>query len=441
MPVETARFPDRYRDPHLLARGGMGEVYRATDTSLGRPVAIKLLDGRWAADDAIRRRFTREALAAARISSDPSIVTIFDAGDWDGQPFIVMEYLPGGSLQDVLQREGAQPPARALEWLEQAGHALDHAHACGVVHRDVKPANLLLGPDGRVHVADFGVATAAGLDSVTMTGTVIGTAGYLSPEQAEGRDATPASDRYALAVVAYELLAGSRPFESASPTAEAAAHARSQVPPVSARHRGIPLDADAVFARALAKRPADRFSTCAELVAALRSAFSDAAGVTRIAAGTQPPRRAVLPLVLALLAAAGIGAAVLLAERGGGGHASPARITITERGTTIRETVTAQASPPPAAPTTASAAQQGYAKMQAGDYAGALPLLEQAAQSLQGSNTIAEAYNDYNLAFTLAKTQGCSPQVHHLLDASQHIQGHRAQIDDLRKACDHAGKD
>ena len=135
-----------------------------------------------------------------------------------------MEHLAGGSLEDRLRRDGAQPPARALAWLEQAAAALDAAHRHGIVHRDVKPANLLLNERGEVSVADFGIASAAGMDSMTLTGTVLGTAGYLSPEQAMGERATPASDLYALGVVAYELLSGERPFENESPTAEATAH-------------------------------------------------------------------------------------------------------------------------------------------------------------------------------------------------------------------------
>jgi predicted Ser/Thr protein kinase len=439
--VRTAILPERYRDPRLVARGGMGEVYRATDTILGRAVAVKLLDDRHSADETVRKRFTREALAAARLSSEPYTVTIFDVGEWDGRPFIVMEYLTGGSLEDMLRREGVLTPARVLEWLEETAQALDQAHARGIVHRDVKPANLLLGEDGRVRVADFGVASAAGLASLTQTGTVIGTAGYLSPEQAEGREATPASDRYALGIVAFELLAGTRPFQNDSPTAEATAHVRSSVPSIVERQPGLPVEVDAVFARALAKDPRHRFSTCGELVAALRAAFDAAAGATWIVAG-EPRRRGrlLLPVVLLLLLAGGIVVGVLLGTRGGG-SSTPQRIrvTVTQQGTTVRQTVTLRAAPPPtiAAKTTdASAlARQGFAKMQAGDYTGALPLLEQAAQALQGSGSLDEAYNDYNLAFTLAKTQGCSTKVLQLLAASQAIQGHRAPIGELRKAC------
>ena len=446
MAVETGILPARYRDPKLVARGGMGEVYCATDTSLGRPVAVKLLDGRVAADETVRKRFTREALAAARLSGQGGSVTIFDVGEWNDRPYIVMEYLSGGSLQDVV-REGPQPPRKVLAWLEQAARALDRAHEEGVVHRDVKPGNLLLDTESRVHVADFGVATAAGLDTLTQTGTVIGTAGYLSPEQAQGWESSPASDRYGLAVVAFELLTGTRPFENANPTAEAAAHVNTPVPSAARRAPQIPPQVDAVFERALAKSPADRFSSCGEFVAELRHAFDGADGTTRraVAPLIRTSRRPLaLPLVVALLLASGIAAAVILATRGNGTSAPAARVTITRQGTTVHETVTAQApttaaSPPsqPAGSNGDALAQQGYAKLQAGDYAGALPLLQQAANALHGDGTLQEAYNDYNLAYALAKTQGCSQQVLQLLDASQAIQGHRSEIDRMRAACRH----
>ncbi|HEV2592547.1 MAG TPA: serine/threonine-protein kinase [Gaiellaceae bacterium] len=454
MAVETGILPARYRDPKLVARGGMGEVYCATDTSLGRPVAVKLLDVRIAADETVRKRFTREALAAARVSGEAGSVTIFDVGEWNDRPFIVMEYLDGGSLQDVM-REGSQPPRRVLPWLEQTARALDHAHEQGVVHRDVKPANLLLDAQDRVHVADFGVATAAGLATLTQTGTIIGTAGYLSPEQAQGWESTPASDRYGLAVVAFELLTGSRPFENANQAAEAAAHVNAAIPSASQRARDLPPQVDAVFERALAKNPDNRFSSCGEFVAALRAALDDAAGATRPTPmrPVHAPRRSfALPLVIALLLAAGIATAVYATTRSHGKTPPTARVTITRQGTTVHETVTAQApttqpTTTPAAPSTTSSsttsnsagtlAEQGYAKLQAGDYAGAVPLLQQAAQALQGSGTISEAYNDYNLAYALTKSQGCSTQVLQLLDASQTIQGHRSEIDQLRAACKH----
>ena len=182
MAVTTNILPPRYREPERIGQGGMGDIYRATDSLLGREVAIKVLAERYAGDESVRQRFTREALAAARLSGEPNVVTIFDVGEHESHPYIVMEYLGGGSLDDVLRREGAQPPQQVITWLEEAGRALDAAHARGVVHRDVKPANLLLDRQGNVHVGDFGIASAAGMDSLTMTGTVLGTAGYLSPE-------------------------------------------------------------------------------------------------------------------------------------------------------------------------------------------------------------------------------------------------------------------
>ena len=447
VPTETTLLPARYRDPELVARGGMGEVYCAVDVSLGRPVAIKVLDERLASDETVRKRFEREALTAARLAGEAGVVTIFDVGEWNGRPFIVMEYVRGQSLQDVLRQQGRQRPADALRWLEQAARALDHAHARGVVHRDVKPSNLLLDEEGRVHVADFGVASAAGFDSLTQTGMVIGTAGYLSPEQALGRPATPASDRYALGVVAFELLAGERPFENDNPTAEAAAHVHAPIPSISERTRGIPPEVDRVFARSLAKEPDERYASCQQFVAALRSAFEQAAGTTRVVALPRAPRRRrTWPLLLLLLALAGVAAGILIATlRDESPQQTKRPVTITQQGTTVVQTVTAQAPSTTAAATTpqapdgAALASQGYARLQAGDFPGALALLEQAARQLAGSGSLDEAYNDYNLAYALAQTEGCSERVLQLLDASQAIQGHRSEINKLRAACKKAG--
>jgi serine/threonine protein kinase len=477
----TAQFPPRYRGAQRIAHGGMGEIYRATDSTLGRAVAIKVLAERYADDEDVRSRFTREALAAARLAGDPSIVTIFDVGEHGGRPYIVMEYFGGGSVEDRLRNDGPSA-AQSLEWLEQAARALDHAHAEGIVHRDVKPGNLLLDREANVHVADFGIARAAGLDSLTMTGTVMGTAGYLAPEQAMGQRAAPASDRYALGVVAFELLTGSRPFEADSVTAEASAHVQAPIPRASERNRNLPVELDEFFERTLAKAPNDRFGSCAELVAALRDALQRAAGKTQpIAVATAPTRplrereptpvppappsrgsRSLWPVLLVGLAAAavaGIAAAAVLTNGDGETAAPPARPTtivqtVTAQGTTVRETVVTTApqpeEPPPDEPepeptqptrtTPATAASgnpislndQGYELMRAGDYGSALPLLESSVSQLAGSGSITEAYASYNLAFTRFQLGSCDG-VTGLLDRSEQVQGRRKEIDSLRK--------
>jgi serine/threonine protein kinase len=463
--VDTDIFPPRYRGPQPIGRGGMGDIYRATDSLLGRAVAIKVLAERYAQDEAVRSRFTREALAAARLSGQANIVTIFDVGEHNERPYIVMEYLGGGSLDDVLREGGAQRPQQVFTWLEQTARALDAAHTEGVVHRDVKPANLLLDRERNVHVADFGIASAAGMDSLTMTGTVLGTAGYLSPEQAQGERATPASDRYGFGVVAYELLTGSRPFEADSPTAEAAAHVTAPIPSVS-EATGLPRELDAVFERALAKDPARRYATSAEFVAALRAAFADAAGSTRQmqqvpippAARTKPVRtpptprtgssRDVWPWLAALLVLGAIAGALLAyaLTRADQKRTQTTIVTQTQRVTTqgtvqvttVEKPVTVTTSPStPATPGGSGASgavlnNAGYAKMRAGDYTGALPLLERAVQKLQGTNSLDEAYADYNLAYTRFKLGNCDG-VLDLLDRSESIQGQRGAIDSLRQ--------
>jgi eukaryotic-like serine/threonine-protein kinase len=448
--VNRELLPPRYRDPQQIGRGGMGDIYRATDSVLGREVAVKILAERYSQDESVRERFKREALAAARLSGEPSIVTIFDVGEHHERPYIVMEYLGGGSLDDVLRRGGAQPPQQVFAWLEQAGRALDAAHERGVVHRDVKPGNLMLDGEGNVYVADFGIASAAGMDSLTMTGTVLGTAGYLSPEQAQGERATAASDRYALAVVAFELLTGSRPFAADSPTAEAAAHVNAPVPSLSGR-TGLPRELDGVFERALAKDPARRFETCAGFVAALRDAMSHAASATMplaTAAPTavtqvvEPPQasRSPWPLLLALLGAGALAGVVLAWVLTRDSGSPPPTVvthvrTVTTQGqvSTVERTVTS--SPQTTAPSEQSGEalnDAGYAKMQAGDFEGALPLLEQAVQKLDGTGKLYEAYAKYNLAYTRYQLGNCDG-VLDLLDQAEAIEGQKEAIDRLRE--------
>jgi serine/threonine protein kinase len=432
MAVGTRLLPPRYQSPRRIGRGAMGDIYLATDETLGREVAIKLLSDRYAADVGIRERFKREALAAARLSGEPGAVTIFDVGEWEDRPFIVMEYLAGGSLEDRLRRDGAQPPLLVLAWLEQAAAGLDAAHRHGIVHRDVKPANLLLNERGELRVADFGIASAAGMDSMTLTGTVLGTAGYLSPEQASGERAAPASDLYALAIVAYELLSGERPFERESQTAEAAAHVNAPVPSIAERCENLPGELDRVFQRALAKDPSRRYPSGREFVAELRTALSPSAGTTQEFLPTRPhrsPARVIIPLVLLLLAAA-IGAAVAaIVTSGGNSQATVVTRTVAGPGgtTTVRQTVThgttaaAPAPPPPPPPTAVTGGghslnDQGYSRIQAGDYAGAVPLLQSAVQKLRGLGPTDpyEAYANYNLGYALYRLGRCGEAIPYL---------------------------
>jgi eukaryotic-like serine/threonine-protein kinase len=423
----------------------MGEVYRATDTVLERKVAVKLLSQRYATEDEVRTRFRREALAAARLSGAPHVITVFDVGEHRKRPFIVMEYLEGGSVHDRL-REGPVAPGEALEWLAQAGQALDRAHAEGVVHRDVKPANLLIDRGGDICVTDFGIASTTGVDTLTLPGTVLGTAGYLSPEQARGEAATAASDRYGLGVVAFELLTGRRPYEADTSATEAFAHVNAPVPSAERLHPDLPPGVDTVFSRALAKEPARRPATCAELVSDLRSAFrSDAVGATlplasaptrvlpatRAPSGRQQRRRPRASLLLGALAlaVAGLVAALLIGtvrDAGGSeGAASRPSRTVTTTTTTTTQTQTT------ASFDATALNDAGFALMQAGDFSAARPLLEQAVRALRGTGSITEAYASYNLAFTRLALGVCSG-VLPLLERSEAVQGHRREIDDLR---------
>ncbi len=214
MPPATARItlPERYRVVGHLANGGMASVWEAHDELLDRPVAVKVLAAHLGEDERARRRFAREARTAAGLSSHPHVVTIYDVIESGGKSYIVMELLRGGTVADRIRAGHDIPHRVALRWLEEAGSALDAAHEAGIVHRDVKPANMLLDEKGRRASGDFGIARLGLEDQITQTGQVLGTAAYISPEQAMGEPATPASDRYALAVVAFELLTGGKPF-------------------------------------------------------------------------------------------------------------------------------------------------------------------------------------------------------------------------------------
>jgi serine/threonine-protein kinase len=399
-------------------------------------VAAKVLSDRFADDAGIVARFEREARTVAGLSGAAHVVTIFDVGTWAGRPYLVMEYLPGGSLADRLAADGIPATGTALRWLEQAARGIDAAHAAGIVHRDVKPANILLDARDNAKVADFGIARAVGVDSLTTAGTVLGTAGYIAPEQARGERATPASDRYGLGVVAFELLAGSRPFERESMTAEALAHVGEPVPSVTAFRRELPRSLDDVFRRALSKTPDERYGTALELVWALRDALAESAGDTATlpVARAEPKRRRRLSRLLAAVAlaaaaVAGLAAGLLLS-------AGSSRVrTLTVGGRTIQQTihqtvhqtVTAPspapppAASPPAAPPSPSGDphglnDHGYSLMKQGDWAAALPYLQAAVRGLSGTGPADpyEAYANYNLGYTLTKLGRCSEALPYL---------------------------
>jgi eukaryotic-like serine/threonine-protein kinase len=451
----------------------MGEVYRATDSILERKVAVKMLSERHSREEEVRTRFRREALAAARLSGTPHVITVFDVGEHREQPYIVMEYLDGGSVHERLREGGPVAPGQALEWLAQAGIALDRAHAEGIVHRDVKPANLLLDRDGKVVVTDFGIASTTGVDTLTLPGTVLGTVGYLSPEQARGEPATDASDRYALGIVAFELLTGRRPFQGDTAATEAFAHVNAPVPSAEKMHPALPDGVDEVLERALAKDPADRPSTCAELVAELRAAFAGATTKTRaappplVATGTPtrpmpstggPPSRGpsnrALAIGAATLLAAGAVVAGILGTALDDDPSREARTTTTQETqppTTTEETTEETTQTTETTETTdtqttetettetetnTSIAEaealndQGWELMQDGDFAGASPLVEQALRTLQGTGRRSEAFTSYNVAYTRFALGSCDG-VLALLERSEAIQGQRSEITQL----------
>jgi serine/threonine protein kinase len=283
----TERFVDdqrRYRFESRIATGGMGEVWRATDTMLGRPVAVKVLKSEYADDPTFRSRFETEAQHAAALVH-PGVAAVYDVGESralglaDGsqlpRPFLVMELVDGQPLSALLRGGRPLDPAAVRDLMAQAADAIGAAHRGGIVHRDVKPANLLVTPDRNIKITDFGIARASDGLGLTGTGQVMGTPQYLSPEQARGGTATPASDVYSLGVVAFECLAGHRPFDSDSPVATALAHLNDPVPVLPP---SVPADLAAVVRRAMAKEPARRYADGDAFAAALRDPSSAAAG-------------------------------------------------------------------------------------------------------------------------------------------------------------------
>ena len=255
---------DRYEVEQLLGQGGMARVFRGKDRVLNRTVAVKVLSPQFASDDQFVARFRREAQAAAALNH-PNIVSVYDTGDQGDVHYIVMEYVEGRTLRDVIRQEGPILPERASEIGQAVARALSSAHEAGLVHRDIKPGNIMLTREGEVKVMDFGIARTSTGDTLTQTAAVLGTASYLSPEQAQGTTVDARSDIYSLGCVLYEMLTGRAPFTGDSPVAIAYKHVREDPVPPGRLNPDVPSSLDAVVMKAMAKNPDNRYQTADEL--------------------------------------------------------------------------------------------------------------------------------------------------------------------------------
>jgi len=326
---------DRYELEELVGTGGMSSVYRALDTLLERNVALKILHPHYGDDAEYVERFRREARSVAQLSH-PNIVTVIDRGNADNQQYIVFEYIDGESLKHLVDRSGPLPARRVIELALQIAEALAFAHQAGLVHRDVKPQNVLVTEDGEAKVTDFGIARSLDVEhGVTQTGTVLGTSNYLSPEQARGQTVTPATDVYSLGVVIYEMLTGEVPFPGENFVAVAMKHINEPPPSLIDKRPDVPLRLVHAVERALAKDPAVRFPSMDAFAAELRSCLAaigepDAARTfiqqgpvlkqsrpRRTRAGAARSRWPIYGALLLLVAAAAIAAVLLLGRSGG----------------------------------------------------------------------------------------------------------------------------
>ena len=341
----------RYRLESKLGSGGMSTVYLALDEVLDRPVAIKLLHREISEEADQLERFRREARAAARLSH-PNLVGVIDAGEDDGRPYIVFEYIEGRTLKRRLQEEGRLPVDEAVAYAIEIGRGLTAAHARKLVHRDVKPQNVLIDPDGRAKVTDFGIARSLESKGLTATGRVLGTTDYVSPEQAMGEDVDERSDVYSLGVVLYEMLTGDVPFQAETQVGVAMKHVNEPMPDVQAKRSEISAAVAAVVDRATTKDPRDRYSTVAEMVRDLEQTLEVEAArrggtsgeATSVLDSVPAERRRLVGrrrisgpgIALAIVIIALAGAAVIFATRldlgsdgtsGGGGGTSEVRLS------------------------------------------------------------------------------------------------------------------
>ncbi|WP_194764403.1 serine/threonine-protein kinase [Microbacterium sp. UFMG61] len=266
-PTQGVSFGGRYELQSRIAIGGMGEVWEATDHVIGRTVAIKILKDEYMGDPGFLERFRAEARHAALVNHE-GIASVFDYGEENGSAFLVMELVPGEALSTIIERDGSLSADKTLDIVAQTASALQAAHAAGLVHRDIKPGNLLITPDGRVKITDFGIARIADQVPLTATGQVMGTVQYLSPEQASGHPASPATDTYSLGIVAYECLAGKRPFTGESQVAIAMAQINEQPPPLPPT---VPIPVQNLVMAMIAKKPSDRPSSSATVARAAQA--------------------------------------------------------------------------------------------------------------------------------------------------------------------------
>ncbi|MFE7845529.1 serine/threonine protein kinase [Microbacterium sp. NPDC057407] len=286
-PTQGVTFGGRYELDSRIAIGGMGEVWEATDHVIGRTVAIKILKDEYMGDPGFLERFRAEARHAALVNHE-GIASVFDYGEENGSAFLVMELVPGEALSTILERDGSLSTDKTLDVVAQTSAALQAAHAAGLVHRDIKPGNLLITPDGRVKITDFGIARIADQVPLTATGQVMGTVQYLSPEQASGHPASPATDTYSLGIVAYECLAGKRPFTGESQVAIAMAQINEQPPPLPPT---VAVPVQNLVMAMIAKKPEDRPASAAAVARAATAlrrgdVAAAAAAVPAIAAGS-----------------------------------------------------------------------------------------------------------------------------------------------------------
>ncbi|GAA1857337.1 serine/threonine-protein kinase [Microbacterium koreense] len=285
-PTQGVTFGGRYELDSRIAIGGMGEVWEATDHVIGRTVAIKILKDEYMGDPGFLERFRAEARHAALVNHE-GIASVFDYGEENGSAFLVMELVPGEALSTILERDGSLSTDKTLDVVAQTSAALQAAHAAGLVHRDIKPGNLLITPDGRVKITDFGIARIADQVPLTATGQVMGTVQYLSPEQASGHPASPATDTYSLGIVAFESLAGKRPFTGESQVAIAMAQINEQPPPLPAT---VPVPVQNLVMAMIAKKPEDRPASAAAVARAATAlrrgdVAAASAAVAAVAAG------------------------------------------------------------------------------------------------------------------------------------------------------------